>query len=170
MIVNYQLIKDVFELAVQNDMDYHGCAQSVLAALQAKLGIGDAALLKAGTALNGGMASQGETCGALIAAVMAIGCECGREHLEDVEKIQPAKGIAIQVYNRFRNEVGHSLCAEIHKIRFGRSFYLADPEQWQAFHDAGGHSRTSCPEVCGIAARIAAETILELRASSRTEF
>jgi hypothetical protein len=42
-------------------------------------------------------------------------------------------------------------------------YHLIDPEERKAFHHEGGHSRTGCPEVCGIAARIAAEVILELQ-------
>jgi hypothetical protein len=37
----------------------------------------------------------------------------------------------------------------------------------EAFHNEGGHSRRGCPEICGIAARIAAEVILELVPQNR---
>jgi len=67
------------------------------------------------------------------------------------------------MYRRFREQIGHSLCAEIHKIRHGRTYHLYDPAEVTAFHEAGGHSRTGCPEVCGIAARTAADIILRLR-------
>jgi len=33
----------------------------------------------------------------------------------------------------------------------------------EAFHKIGGHDRTGCPEVCGVAARAAAEIILDLK-------
>jgi C_GCAxxG_C_C family probable redox protein len=138
----------------------------VLAALQAKLNVGDPMVLKAGTGLCGGVAWQGETCGALTGALMAIGCAIGRERLEDVEQFRQTKGPAQEMIHRFRERVGHSLCAEIHKLRFGRSFRLYDPEDLKAFHAAGAHSRTGCPDVCGIAARTAAEIILRLRAAA----
>jgi C_GCAxxG_C_C family probable redox protein len=136
----------------------------VLAALQAKLGVGDTMVLKAGSGLAGGVAVQGETCGALTGAIMAIGCVVGRERLEDIQQYQKAKEPAKEMYHRFRDQVGHSICAEIHKIKFGRVFHLYDPEEGKAFHEAGGHSRSGCPEVCGIAARTAADIILRLRA------
>jgi C_GCAxxG_C_C family probable redox protein len=136
----------------------------VLAALQAKLGVGDTMVLKAGSGLAGGVAVQGETCGALTGAIMAIGCVVGRERLEDIQQYQKAKEPAKEMYHRFRDQVEHSICAEIHKIKFGRVFHLYDPEEAKAFHEAGGHSRTGCPEVCGIAARTAADIILRLRA------
>jgi C_GCAxxG_C_C family probable redox protein len=135
----------------------------VLAALQATLGVVDGMVFRAGSALAGGVASQGETCGALTGAIMAIGCVVGRERLEDLEQYQKAKEPAKNMYHRFRDQVGHSICAEIHKIKFGRAFHLYDPEDVKAFHEAGGHSRSGCPEVCGIAARTAADIILRLR-------
>ena len=135
----------------------------MLAALQATLGVGDGMVFKAGSAIAGGVASQGETCGALTGAIMAIGCVIGRERLEDVAQYRRAKPVAIEMYRRFREAIGHSLCAEIHKIRFGRAYRLDDPEEVTAFHAAGGHSRSGCPDVCGIAASTAADIILRLR-------
>jgi len=138
----------------------------VLAALQATLGVGDTMVLKAGSALAGGVAVQGETCGALTGAIMAIGCVVGRERLEDIQQYQKSKEPAKEMYHRFRDQVGHSICAEIHTIKFGRVFHLYDPEEAKAFHEAGGHNRSGCPEVCGIAARTAADIILRLREGS----
>ena len=55
------------------------------------------------------------------------------------------------------------LCAEIHRKWFGKVYHLIIPEERTAFHEAGGHSRTGCPKVCGIAARIAAEVLLDIK-------
>jgi hypothetical protein len=71
--------------------------------------------------------------------------------------------VADQAYILFREKVGHTICSEIHKIRYGRVYRLFIPEESEAFHHMGGHSRKGCPEVCGIAARIAAEVILDLK-------
>ena len=97
---------------------------------------------------------------------MATGLLVGREKFEDKEQLQIALATADQVYLRFREEVGHTLCSEIHKIRYGRTFRLYIPEEGEAFHNMGGHSRKGCPEVCGIAARIAAEIILHIQGKS----
>ena len=120
-------------------------------------------VIKAASALAGGVATQGETCGALTGAIMAIGCVVGRERLEDVATYQRAKEPAKAMFHRFRERVGHSLCSEIHKIKYGRTYRLCIPEEAKAFHENGGHSRTGCPEVCGIAARACAEIILDLQ-------
>jgi hypothetical protein len=48
------------------------------------------------------------------------------------------------------------------KIRYGKSIGFV-PEERQAFHDMGGHGRKGCPEVCGVAAKMAAEVILDIK-------
>ncbi len=131
--------------------------------MQDKLNVGSKEVFKAGSALAAGVAKRGETCGALTGAIMAIGTLVGRERLEDKEQLQFSMEVADRVYVLFREKVGHTLCSEIHKIRYGRTFRLYIPEESEAFHHMGGHSRTGCPEVCGIAARIAGEVILDLR-------
>jgi C_GCAxxG_C_C family probable redox protein len=161
-----KLLNEIFELALENDMKYFGWTQSVLAALQEKMNIGTKEVFKAGSALAGGVARQAETCGAVTGSIMAVGSIIGRERLEDLEQYQKAMGTAYQIYGLFKEKVGHTLCWEIHKIRYGRVYRLFVPEERQAFHDIGGHSRKGCPEVCGIAARIAAEVILDLKESS----
>jgi len=111
---------------------------------------------------------MGETCGALIGAIMAVSCLVGRERLQDREQYAMAMEEAKQIYDTFRERIGHTLCGEIHKIRFGKVYHLFRPEERKAFHLEGGHARTGCPEVCGVAARIAAEAILDLRGGEST--
>ena len=135
----------------------------MLAALQAKLGGIDQGVFKAGTCLSGGVVGRGETCGALTGALMAIGSEVGRERLEDVEQLRKARIPGTEMYLRFKEEVGDTLCGEIHKIKFGRTYHLYDPAELHAFHEAGGHGDNGCPLVCAAAARITADIILRLR-------
>jgi C_GCAxxG_C_C family probable redox protein len=131
--------------------------------LQEKMNVGSKEVFKAGSALAAGVAKRGETCGALTGAIMAIGTLVGRERLQDKEQLQYSLEVADRIYVLFGEKVGHTLCSEIHKIRYGKTYRLYIPEEGEAFHNMGGHSRTGCPEVCGIAARIAAEVILDLK-------
>ncbi len=131
--------------------------------MQEKLNVGSKDVFRAGSALAGGVARQGETCGALTGAIMGICCLVGREKLEDKEQYTKSMIVGKRVYDAFREKIGHSLCWEIHKIRYGKVYRLFVPEERQAFHDMGGHGRKGCPEVCGVAARIAAEVILDIQ-------
>lgn len=128
--------------------------------------MGSQEVFKAGSALAGGVARKGETCGALTGAIMAVSCLVGREKLEDREQYRKAMVVAGRVYDQFREQVGHTLCCEIHKIKYGKVYRLFIPEEGKAFHAMGGHGRKGCPEVCGIAARIAAEVILDIKERS----
>jgi len=134
--------------------------------LQEKLNVGSREVFKAGSALAGGVARRGETCGALTGVIMAIGSLIGRERLEDIEQLRASMEPAERVYALFKEKIGHTLCSEIHKIRYGKIYRLFVPEEMEAFHNMGGHGRKGCPEVCGIAARIAAEVILDIKKGS----
>ena len=125
--------------------------------------MGSKEVFKAGSALAGGVARRGETCGALAGAIMGVCSVVGRERLEDREQYGKAMEEAGRVYNLFRDKIGHTICEQIHKIRYGKVYRLFRPEEREAFHRDGGHSRKGCPEVCGIAARIAAEVILNIK-------
>jgi C_GCAxxG_C_C family probable redox protein len=135
--------------------------------LQEKLNVGSREVFKAGSALAGGVARRGETCGALTGAIMAIGSLVGRETLEDIKQFRSSMEPADRVYTLFKDKIGHTLCSEIHKIRYGKVYRLFIPEEMEAFHDMGGHSRKGCPEICGIAARIAADVILDIKKGSK---
>lgn len=128
----------------------------------------DRGVLKSASALAGGIARRGETCGALIGAILAIGQLAGREALGDREQYQKAMRLCGEAYLEFRKEIGHTLCAEIHKILYGKWFRLYDQQEYDAFLAAGGHAPDGCPSVCARAARIAASMILDLKNSAGT--
>lgn len=155
-----KLIDQIEEQAIQYEMDYHGCGQAVLATLQEKLNIGNEASFMAASFLGAGVVRSGETCGALISAVMAIGLIVGRRRIDGPATHSAFRPVANEVRKRFVERVGHSMCREIQRDLFGRSFNLDSNEEKEMFEDSGGHSREGCPSVCGKAARISAEIIL----------
>ena len=170
-MTNEERIQRTKRKALENDF-HSGCSQSVLGALQEEFGIGNKESFKAATVLSGGVARQGETCGAIIGALSALGLVIGRERMEDEETYKAMMPPSIEVRTRFREELKKqfgfeeelesTLCRDIQEKIYGRSFYMVDDEERQAFLDAGGHDETGCPKVCGIAAQVAAEKILEL--------
>jgi len=101
-------IDRVAKAAYDNNRAYEGCARCVLHALQTHLNImGDekafTAAFKSSTALSAGVARKGETCGALIGALMAVGLEKGTERLDDFEGYVDTMSAASEVQGRIRN-------------------------------------------------------------------
>lgn len=68
------------------------------------------------------------------------------------------------MYSKFKEEVGHTICSEIQEDLLGRSFDFKKDEDAEGWYKMGGLEQ--CPMVCGIAARIAGEIILDLREES----
>ena len=163
MINRQELLQEVYRLAFENERKYTGCSQTVLGALKEKFSEISADVFKAGSVLAGGVARQGESCGALIGALMAVSAVAGREQFEDMDAFQKAMEPAVKVFHKFKEEIGHTICAEIHKIRYGRTYKLFMPEERQIFREIGCRNINGCPVVCGTAARIAAEAILDAK-------
>ncbi|MEE9198254.1 MAG: C-GCAxxG-C-C family (seleno)protein [Dehalococcoidia bacterium] len=143
----------------------------MLLSLQEEFGLGDLQSFKAATVLAGGVALRGETCGALLGALMALGLAIGRERMEDTEQYRQAMGPAQEVSQRFQEELqaqfglpsplDSTLCRDIQSRIYGRAFNMSDPNDLQAFLDAGGHSAQGCPKVSAVAAQVAAEQLMK---------
>jgi C_GCAxxG_C_C family probable redox protein len=134
------------------------CAQGTLLALQEQFHLGDASTLKAATVMPG-IALRGETCGAVIGSLMAIGLAYGRENLDDWEQLLRALRPARRFCRKFEEEFGSLMCRDVHKLMVGKSFNLADPAQAEEFAKAGGAKKCRVP--CEKAARIVGEIIME---------
>ena len=147
--------------AYYNLRAFEGCTRSVLRAIQSHLHFGDGEATKASTALAGGVARMGESCGALTGGIMAIGLALGSDELEDVQAYRNAMASAKKMYDEFKDELGNTLCYEIQKGLFGRSYDFKVEEEAEEWCRAGGLEK--CPMVCAIAARIAADIILAQR-------
>ena len=137
---------------------FASCAQGTLLALQEEFGFGDSQTLKAATAMPG-IALRGETCGAVMGAIMALGIALGREKPDDFVALQKATGAARKLCREFEKEFGSCNCRDVQHRIFGRSYNLADPADQDAFikADASGKCRAPAEK----AARIAAEIIID---------
>ena len=169
-----EVIQRVKARAFANEQNFGGCCRSTLESLQEELSIGDTESFKAASVLAGGL-RRGETCGAIIGALMALGLVIGRERMEkDTDKYREARMLSREVIsNRFKEELHKqfgfhqelktTLCKDIQERVFGRSFDFWTERE--AFLAAGAHGDNGCPKVCAIAAQVAAEKILEIRDS-----
>lgn len=151
------LLNEIEKKAGDYEVLWDNCAQGTLAALQEVFNLGDESSLKAATAMPG-IASRGETCGAVVGSIMALGLAFGRKDPADEKAVPRTMGAARKLCRRFEEEFGSCNCRDVqHKI-FGRTFNFADPADWEAFEKADAGQK--CRNVAGKAARIAGELIL----------
>ena len=138
----------------------HHCAQTSFLALQEVFGLGDASFVKALTPLPG-IAERGETCGAVIGCLLALGLVYGRERPDDWAGWRACLVPARAFCQGFEAEMGSTMCGDIVERLFGQRYNLADPVELGKFQEAGPTAR--CGRVVRQAVRLAAELILDKR-------
>lgn len=162
-----ELIEEAANLAYQYQKKYRGCSQCVVKALEDSLGTFNGLAFKATTALSGGVAYTGETCGALLGGIVAISLVFGRDKLEESWSSRgytEANYYAGELCDKFKKELGSIKCRKILRARLSKSFDLRKPAALIQMINLGAVE--CCPEVVSMAARLAAEVILQARAST----
>ena len=172
MLIDNEIIKSV-GINASNNMEFGGCSQSTLKALQDEFGIGDLELFKSADVFSGGVAGSGETCGALLAALMTFSLVIGREEMEDTPTHRNTVSASQELVESFKEELQrefkfkdkpeNTLCHNIERRIYGRTFNLSDEKERQAKKDATARLGKGCNIVCAIAAEIAAGKLLKLK-------
>ena len=132
------------------------CAQTCFAVLQQEFQLDGGQVLKALTAFPG-IALRGETCGAVVGCLMAIGLVYGRDKLDDWKAYLASLPPSRRFCRRFEEQHGTTACATILEAKLGRRFNLADRLEALQYVAAGGPK--ACGEVIASAVQIAAEII-----------
>jgi C_GCAxxG_C_C family probable redox protein len=156
-----ELLDKIEKEAHDYERDFHGCSRCVLKPLQDNLDLGDEASLKASTTLAAGVAMRGETCGALLGGLLAVGIATASEDLKDVNALTNSLAAGFRLARNVEKEFGTTNCTKIQTDKLGRFYSLADPEQYKAFIEAGGYKE--CPKVVAKIARMTANFILDYR-------
>ncbi len=130
------------------------CAQAVFSAFAAELGLADEperarelALLVAG-GFGGGIARQGEVCGAVTGAIMALGLKYGMAQAGDLETRDRGYALVRDFIQRFRDGHGAIRCCEL------AGYDISRPEERQKAQEAGVF-KTLCPGLVRDAADLA---------------
>ena len=142
------------------------CSQGTLLALQEEFKLsGGEDVIKAATFLPG-IASRGETCGAVIGGLMALGLAFGTNKIrnpestpEEKEEMYAFREAACRFCEEFKKEFGSTMCGDIRLQLMGRRYNTTDPKERQQFLDDGGARKCRVPPER--ASRIAASIILE---------
>ncbi len=132
------------------------CAQTSFAVLQEEFNLDGKEILKALTPFPG-IALRGETCGAVVGCLMAIGLIYGRDNLDDWKGYLASLPPARRFCRRFEEQNRSTACSAILETRLGRGFNLADREESLQYVAAGGPE--ACGEIVAGAVNIAAELI-----------
>jgi C_GCAxxG_C_C family probable redox protein len=160
-----KLIDAVSISAYNNNRTYEGCARCVLAGINEHLRLTSAEAfnecIKTSTALSAGVARMGETCGALIGGIMALGLEFGSGDLSRFDQYAETMRISSEMFMKFKNRYGSVKCTDIQESLLGRRYNFFKEEDREAWYKEGGLEK--CPSVCAAAAGLAAEIILENR-------
>jgi C_GCAxxG_C_C family probable redox protein len=129
------------------------CAQSVLAPFADRFGFDRKTMLRIATPFGGGMGHNGQICGAVSGALMAIGLVRGTDIYDKAQK-DACYALAQSFQKRFMAKHGALTCPGLLGLDIGDPAELAQVRALNLFH-------TRCPDFVGDAVLIVAE-LLEL--------
>jgi C_GCAxxG_C_C family probable redox protein len=160
--VNSYIAADKLEMLNQEAHDFlaesGNCAQTAFAVLDSFFQLDGQQTLKALAALPG-VALRGETCGAVLGCLMAIGLACELEPANDRAAFLAVIPPARRFCRAFESETGSTMCAELLTLKLGRSFELSRSADFLEYVHCGGVE--SCGRLVGTAVQIAAEIIAQ---------
>ncbi len=139
------------------------CAQTSFAILNEEYGLDGSQVLRALTPFPG-IALRGETCGAVIGSLMALGMVYGRDDLKNWKGYIGSLPSARRFCARFEELNGSTACSAILQEKLGRDFDLADRGEALEYASAGGPE--VCAEVVARAIAIASEGIAKKKTAS----
>jgi hypothetical protein len=138
------------------------CARSTLEGLKSCFDFIPQDMVSASMSLAGGAGASSGSCGAFCSGLLAIGLKFNPTTAADrADRRLRLKGKKkfIAFRDAFLKEFGTTLCPELHKRLFGRSFVFTDEAQGAEFFAIADHAE-KCAEIVGKAARMAAEILL----------
>lgn len=127
------------------------CSQSVFSAFASRLGLDEATALKIASPFGGGVARQGEICGAVIGALMAIGLARGNSTPENKEATYQLSQEFIRRFEARRKTI---LCRDLIGFNIGTSLEYTQAKESGVFESI-------CPGVVREATDLAKEILEE---------
>jgi len=128
------------------------CAEATAAAVGEVFAPGAPGLPRAATCLGGGLGRRGESCGAVVGALVAAGLARGREPGEGDTAKDRAYALATYVVEGFREKFGALLCRELTGVD------LSEPAGLKAYKEQDLHHKR-CAVLVAAAAALAAEAL-----------
>ena len=115
------------------------CAQAVLSSHSEEFGLDTIFAKKLGGAFIGGIANNGEVCGAVSGALMLIGLKYGQYNEGDIESKEKTIKITNDYIQKFKKEYGSIICRKLLK-------YDLSIEEEKLKARESGVFKTLCPK------------------------
>lgn len=119
------------------------CAQAVLLAFAADLGLEEETALRIAAGFGAGLGRNQEVCGAVTGGVLAIGLKHGAAGVDDPRAKEPVYRLTRELMARFRARFGSCLCRELLRVD------LLTAEGQQRYKERGLGERVCRPCVRG---------------------
>lgn len=130
-------MNDPMQVAIQRFSEGYSCSQSVLCAFADRSGLDEAHAVKIASAFGGGIARQGETCGAVTGALLVLGLEFGPKPGESNETVYQKSREFMRLFQEKHSSIQ---CKQL--IQFD----LSQPQELLAAREARVFHKT-CPEL-----------------------
>lgn len=130
----------------------YNCAESVATAVAAAYVPGQNCLPKLATCFGGGLGRRGETCGALVGALLATSLLKGRESGEGDDAKKRAYECSERIVEQFREDFKCLNCRDLVGVD------LSDPAGFKTYKERDMH-HTHCVNYVAAAARTACEAL-----------
>lgn len=156
---NEEILKELEAKAEKFMPKFMSCAQVSFAALNEQFNFKADSFLPALLPFAGGVAAKGETCGAVVGSMSAIGLFF--ESMNQKGKQMPGASIRFGglFFDRFEKEFGSTRCKEVIKHQYGRYLDLNKPEDQKLFMEES-QKNGNCLEVIKKAVLIAGDIFL----------
>ncbi|MFZ7120222.1 MAG: C-GCAxxG-C-C family protein [Eubacteriaceae bacterium] len=164
MEIKDRYIQKASNLGFYYEQNYHGCAQSTIAAIQDVFSIKFDFVFKAASSFGGGIGRMTDgVCGGYAGAVMMISLFFGRSRTkfkdDETARIKNNK-LVNKLHDKFLEKYGTVICRDIHKKLFGRTFDLCNVNERKVFIDNGAHI-DKCTNVVAQSSAWCTELILD---------
>lgn len=139
---------------------YRTCSQVSFAVLNEQFELKSDQTIPALMLFAGGIAGNGETCGAVTGALFAIGYYFEPMNQKEIEKVGSSGEYGGIFFDRFIKIFDSTRCKEVVKHQYGKYYDFNDPKEKKTFIEESQKSG-KCIEVVKKAVLIASDIILE---------
>jgi len=158
-----EILDLVGETAKQAQIRDDVCSRSLLIGLKAYFDFISDDIIRASMSLCGGGGGASGSCGTYTCALLAVGLKYNASLEQELENeaLQAVGAAKFQeLRERYLKEFGTTLCPEIQKQIYGRSYIFTNEEDRELYGQIADHNE-KCAIVVEKAARLVAEMLLE---------